>query len=47
MNRALASIIGLSLAVLFTLPTSAQNAKPDDDGFIRDWLFLGPFPLGD
>jgi hypothetical protein len=47
MNRRLTSILALSLLVLSTVPTHAQTAKPDDEGFIRDWLFLGPFPLGD
>src|SRR5687768_5362016 len=47
MTRVLTSTFALSLLVLVTLPTQAQTAKPDDEGFIRDWLFLGPFPLGD
>jgi hypothetical protein len=47
MNRVLTSLFALSLLIFCTLSTHAQNAKPDDEGFIRDWLFLGPFPLGD
>src|SRR5688572_6982495 len=36
------------LLALFSLQTlRAADAKPDDEGFIRDWLFLGPIPLGD
>lgn len=39
----------LSLALLFglVLPVSAQNGKPDDEGFIRDWLILAPHSIGD
>ena len=36
------------LLALFSLQTlRAADAKPDEEGFIRDWLFLGPIPLGD
>ncbi|MEO6245010.1 MAG: hypothetical protein ABIQ12_06210 [Opitutaceae bacterium] len=28
-------------------PAAAQNGKPDAEGFIRDWLVLGPLPIGE
>ena len=39
----------LSLALLAgtALPAAAQNGKPDAEGFIRDWLVLGPLPIGE
>jgi hypothetical protein len=37
----------LALLVATALPVSAQNGKPDAEGFIRDWLVLAPFPTGD
>src|SRR5688500_7833744 len=39
---------GVILLVLLSLTAiRAADAKPDDEGFIRDWLFLGPIPLGE
>jgi hypothetical protein len=35
------------LALSLALPASAQSGKPDSEGFIRDWLVLAPFPIGD
>ena len=29
------------------LPVAAQNGKPDPEGFIRDWLVLAPFSIGE
>ena len=29
------------------LPLAAQDAKPDAEGYIRDWLVLAPLPIGD
>jgi hypothetical protein len=31
----------------FAVVVNGQDAKPDDEGFIRDWLFLGPIALGE
>jgi hypothetical protein len=37
----------LTLALLTgtALPLAAQSAKPDPEGFIRDWLVLAPFEI--
>ena len=41
-------ITPILLVALSTLvPAAAQNGKPDGDGFIRDWLVLAPFSIGD
>ncbi len=37
----------LALFVSVVLPAAAQNGKPDPEGFIRDWLVLAPFSIGD
>lgn len=37
----------LALLTLLALPSFAQNGKPDAEGFIRDWLVLAPFAIGD
>jgi hypothetical protein len=37
-------LVPLALSVL---PAAAQNGKPDAEGFIRDWLVLAPYPIGD
>jgi hypothetical protein len=39
-----ASILFLSF---YTSPARAADAKPDDEGFIRDWLMLAPAPITD
>jgi hypothetical protein len=35
------------LLFLSASPASAADAKPDGDGYIRNWLLLEPFELGD
>jgi hypothetical protein len=35
----------LALLTSAALPALAQNGKPDSEGFVRDWLILGPIPL--
>lgn len=40
---ALFAVVGLAL---LSQTGNAADAKPDDEGFVRDWLFLGPFDLG-
>ena len=49
MCKQLTALSSIILLVLLALPSGirGEDAKPDDDGFIRDWLFLGPIPLGD
>jgi hypothetical protein len=37
-------VLVLSLA---PLAARAQDAKPDAEGFIRDWLLLAPFPIAE
>ena len=37
----------LSLLVSTALTGFAQNGKPDAEGFIRDWLVLAPFAIGE
>jgi hypothetical protein len=37
----------LLAALTLALPAFAQNGKPDAEGFIRDWLVLAPFTIGD
>ncbi|WP_414662655.1 hypothetical protein [Horticoccus sp. 23ND18S-11] len=37
----------LALLSLAVLSASAQNGKPDAEGFIRDWLVLAPLPIGE
>jgi hypothetical protein len=39
-----ASILFLSF---YAAPARAADAKPDDEGFIRDWLMLAPAPISD
>jgi len=36
----------LALVTASALPALAQNGKPDAEGFIRDWLVLGPLSIG-
>lgn len=36
-----------ALFALSFVTVSAQNGKPDSEGFIRDWLVLAPFTIGD
>lgn len=37
----------VTLLAALALPAFAQNGKPDAEGYIRDWLVLAPYPLGD
>lgn len=41
---ALAALVFLATTAL---PSFAQNGKPDPEGYIRDWLVLAPFSIGD
>jgi hypothetical protein len=41
------SRLALALLAATALPLAAQNGKPDAEGFIRDWLVLAPYPIGD
>ena len=47
MKTPLVSALALSLFVSVVLPAAAQNGKPDQEGFIRDWLVLAPHSIGD
>jgi hypothetical protein len=40
-------LLSLTLFAASILPVAAQNGKPDSEGFIRDWLVLAPYPIGD
>ena len=42
MRNLLAALLCVLLVSLFTTPARAADAKPDDEGFIRDWLMLAP-----
>ena len=39
--------LALLLHAFAVLPADAQDGKPDNEGFIRDWLVLAPFAIGD
>src|SRR3954453_2509603 len=46
MRHALSSFLSCALAVLVLAPAArAADAKPDEEGFIRDWLLPGPFSI--
>jgi hypothetical protein len=45
MKTRIASLLAFATAA--ALPAFAQNGKPDAEGFIRDWLVLAPFSIGD
>lgn len=45
MSSRLLSVPALLLAL--AAPLVAQGGKPDAEGFIRDWLVLAPFPIGE
>jgi hypothetical protein len=47
MRKALSVLLGVVLAIAFIPVVRAADAKPDDEGFIKDWLLLAPIPLGD
>jgi hypothetical protein len=40
-------VLSLAFLAATVLPVAAQNGKPDAEGFIRDWLVLGPLPIGE
>ena len=40
-------VLSLAFFAATALPASAQNGKPDAEGFIRDWLILAPLPIGE
>jgi hypothetical protein len=40
-------LVSLVLLAASALPVTAQNGKPDSEGFIRDWLVLAPLSIGD
>lgn len=52
MRHALGSVLLSSCVVAILLSAAAvgaraADAKPDEEGFVRDWLFLGPFAIGE
>jgi len=48
MAKQLAAMLGVIGAVLFCARlAAAEDYKPDDEGFIRNWLMLAPFPLAE
>ena len=47
MKTPLALTLALLATAAFSPSASAQNGKPDPEGFIRDWLVLAPLPIGD
>src|SRR4051812_8761090 len=51
MRHALRSFLSWSclMALMITVSPLARAAdgKPDEEGFIRDWLLLGPFSIGE
>lgn len=40
-------LLTLALVAASVLPATAQNGKPDSEGFVRDWLVLAPHSIGD
>jgi hypothetical protein len=47
MTHRTTSLACICLIALFPLVTRAADAKPDDEGFIRDWLMLAPFSIAE
>jgi hypothetical protein len=47
MKHALTAIASFLFLALLSLPARAADAKPDDEGFIRDWLMLAPASIAD
>jgi hypothetical protein len=51
MRHALTALTVVVASILFlsfyASPARAADAKPDDEGFIRDWLMLAPAPITD
>ena len=40
-------LLTLALVAATVIPVTAQNGKPDPEGFIRDWLVLAPLSIGE
>jgi hypothetical protein len=40
-------LLTLGLLAVTASPLPAQNGKPDAEGFIRDWLVLAPYSIGE
>lgn len=47
MKKIPALLTTLTLLATSALPATAQNGKPDAEGFLRDWLVLAPLSIGD
>ena len=46
MKPTLFAVVSILFLALFTTPTrAADDAKPDAEGFIRNWLLLAPAPI--
>jgi hypothetical protein len=45
MRTSLGLLLSLLFAASFSFTAQAADAKPDSEGFIRDWLMLAPAPL--
>ena len=43
----ISSVRASALFAATVLCAAAQNGKPDQEGFIRDWLVLAPHSIGD
>jgi hypothetical protein len=44
-NALLVSTFAVALSLFATPAARAQASKPDEEGFIRDWLMLAPFSI--
>jgi hypothetical protein len=40
-------VLCCAVLTVTSLPASAQNGKPDSEGYIRDWLVLAPLSIGE
>ncbi|MDB5322011.1 MAG: acetyl xylan esterase [Phycisphaerales bacterium] len=47
MKHALTAIASFLFLALLSLPARAADARPDEEGFIRDWLMLAPASIAD
>lgn len=43
----ISSVLCFAVLTVTSLPASAQNGKPDPEGYIRDWLVLAPLSIGE
>ncbi|MEN9634106.1 MAG: hypothetical protein RL077_2510 [Verrucomicrobiota bacterium] len=43
----ISSVLCFAVLTVTSLPASAQNGKPDSEGYIRDWLVLAPLSIGE